>query len=304
LRREYEIERQLDSPYVIKPYDLETHEAQLILTVKDFGGEPLSRLLGAPLEIYRFLDIAIRLAAALADIHSQGVVHKDIKPANILIHPHTGELKLIDFGIAAQLARVPTSTSSPILIEGSLAYMSPEQTGRMNRGIDHRSDLYSLGVTFYELLTGSLPFQAADPLEWIHCHIARQPRSPREIAPAIPEPIAAIVMKLLAKQAEERYQSAGGLQFDLERCREQWELLGQIEPFPPGERDASDLFLIPQKLYGREEQIAALLGAFERVIATGRPAFMSASEGISFPASSINTSATFLTRPLRRRFAN
>jgi serine/threonine protein kinase len=154
LCREYEIGRQIDSPYVIKPYDLETHGSQLWLIAEDCGGAPLSLWLGVPLEPGRFLDIAIQLAKALADIHAQGIVHKDLKPANILLHPHTGAVQLTDFGIAAPLVRAPTATSRPSLIEGSLAYMSPEQTGRMHRVIDHRSDLYSLGVTFYEMLTG------------------------------------------------------------------------------------------------------------------------------------------------------
>jgi serine/threonine protein kinase len=158
LRREYEIGRRLDSPYVIEPYDLEMDEGRLMLIAKDFGGEPLSRFLGAPLDVGWFLDIAIQLAAALAYIHRQGIVHRDIKPANILIYTRTGEVKLTNFGIAAPLAHISISTPSSSLIEGSLAYMSPEQTGRMNRGIDYRSDLYSIGVTFYEMLTGALPF--------------------------------------------------------------------------------------------------------------------------------------------------
>src|SRR5215213_8445282 len=273
LQREYAIACQLDSRYVLKPSALETRSAQPRLIFEHFGGQPLTHLRGAPLESGRFLDIAIELATALADIHRQGVVHKDIKPANILIEQPSGAVKLTGFGIAAQLAHVPTA-ASPRLIEGSLAYMSPEQSGRMNRAIDHRSDLYSLGVTFYEMLAGALPFQASDPLEWIHSHIAREPQSPREIVPSIPEPLAAIVLKLLAKQAEERYQSARGLQVDLERCRAQWQSLGRIEPFPLGEADVSELFIIPQKLYGREEQLAALLSAFERVVATGQPALM------------------------------
>jgi PAS domain S-box-containing protein len=274
LRHEYEIARHIDSPYVIRPYALETHELQLRLILEDFGGVPLSGLLGSPMELGRFLAIAIQLAAALADIHGQGVVHKDIKSANILIHPHTGALKLIDFGIASPLTPMPSAPSSTSLIEGSLAYMAPEQTGRMNRAIDHRSDLYALGVTFYELLTGMLPFQATDPLEWVHCHIARAPQSPREIVPAIPEPIAAIVLKLLAKQAEQRYQSARGLQADLQRCHEQWQALGRIEPFALGDRDVSELFIIPQKLYGREQELAELLHTFEQVLTDGQPALM------------------------------
>jgi predicted ATPase/signal transduction histidine kinase/DNA-binding NarL/FixJ family response regulator len=274
LQREYAIACQLDSRYVLKPSALETHRTRPRLIYEDFGGQPLTRLLSAPLETSRFLDIAIELATALADIHRQGVVHKDIKPANILIEQRGSVVKLTGFGIAAQLGRIPAAPAGTELIEGSLAYLSPEQTGRMNRGIDHRSDLYSLGVTFYEMLTARLPFVAADPLEWVHCHIARQPEPPREIVPAIPEPIEGIVLKLLAKQAEERYQSASGVRADLERCRAQWQAHGRIEAFSLGECDRPERFMIPQKLYGRERQVAVLLSAFEQVVVTGQPALM------------------------------
>ena len=274
LRHEYEIARRLDSSYLLKPEALETQQAQAQLIFEDFDGEPLSSQLNNPLELGRFLDIALQLAAALADIHRQGIVHKNIKPANILIQRNTGEVKLTDFGIAASLTHVPVVSPNSSLIEGTLAYMSPEQTGRMNRGVDHRSDLYSLGVTFYEMLTGALPFRAADPLEWVHCHIARLPRSPHEVTPDIPEPIASIVMKLLAKQAEERYQSARGLQADLQRCRAQWLAGNNIQLFPLGQNDVSDLFIIPRKLYGREQQVTALFSAFEQVAATGQTSLM------------------------------
>ena len=321
LRHEYEIERQLDSSYVVKPYELETQEAQLMLIVEDFGGEPLSRLLGPPMEIGQFLNIAIRLAAALADIHRQSVIHKDIKPANILIHPHTGEVKLTDFGIAAPLTPVLTSPSNSNLIEGSLAYMSPEQTGRMNRGLDHRSDLYSLGVTFYEMLTGVLPFRGADPLEWVHCHIARSPHPPAQVAPDVPLVISEIVMKLLAKVVEDRYQSAHGLEYDLQRCLAEWKSGGQIGPFELGTRDVSDRFQISQKLYGRETEVTALLVVFDRMAVSGLPELvlvsgysgigksswsmsytnrLYVSEDTSSLASSISTNVTYLIRLLQR----
>jgi PAS domain S-box-containing protein len=274
LRHEYAIVCQLDSRYALRPYALETHGAQPRLIFEGFGGQPLAHLLESPLEIGRFLDIAIQLAGALADIHRHGVVHNDIKPAHILLDPVSGALKLTGFGIAAHLARFQAAPGSADQIEGSLAYMSPEQTGRVNRGIDHRSDLYSLGVTFYQMLTSRLPFAAADPLEWVHCHIARQPPSPRELVPTIPAPLAAIVLKLLAKQPEDRYQSALGLRADLEHCRAQWQSLGRIEAFALGQQDCSDRFMIPQKLYGRDGEIAALLSAFEQVLATGRSRLM------------------------------
>ena len=157
------------------------------------------------------------------------------------------------------------------MIAGTLAYMAPEQTGRMNRSIDARSDLYSLGVTFYEMLTGTLPFTAADPMEWVHCHIARQPMPPDERVAGIPGPLSAIVMKLLAKTAEDRYQTAAGVEADLRRCLAEWEAQGRIEPFPLGAHDASDRLLIPEKLYGREAEIDTLLAAFDRVVADGTP---------------------------------
>jgi predicted ATPase/signal transduction histidine kinase/DNA-binding NarL/FixJ family response regulator len=274
LQHEYAIACQLDSRYVLKPSTLETHSAQPRLISEDFGGQPLTRLLGTPLETGRFLDIAMELATALADIHRQGVIHKDIKPAHILLDPCSGALKLTGFGIAAHLARFPAAPASADQIEGSLAYMAPEQTGRMNRGIDHRSDLYSLGVSLYQMLTGRLPFAAADPLEWVHCHIARQPPSPQELVPTISEPLAAIVLKLLAKQPDDRYQSARGLRVDLERCRAQWQSLERMQVFPLGEQDRSDRFMIPQKLYGRADEVAALLRAFEQVVVTGQHALM------------------------------
>ena len=179
-----------------------------------------------------------------------------------------GNVWLTGFGIASRLPRERQAPAPPEVIAGTLAYMAPEQTGRMNRSIDSRSDLYALGVTFYEMLTGSLPFTAADPMEWVHCHIARQPTPPDERVPSIPGPLSAIVMKLLAKTAEERYQTAGGLEADLRRCLAEWESLGRIDPFPLGAHDASDRLLIPEKLYGREREIDALLAAFDRVVAT------------------------------------
>ena len=146
--------------------------------------------------------------------------------------------------------------------------MSPEQTGRMNRSMDTRSDLYSLGVTLYQMLTGVLPFAAADPLEWVHCHIARQPVAPADRR-AVPEPLSAIIMRLLAKNAEERYQTAAGLEADLRRCLTEWQSHGRIDPFPLGADDSSDRLLIPEKLYGREREVDALLAAFDRVVAQG-----------------------------------
>jgi len=200
-------------------------------------------------------------------ILASGLIHKDLKPANILVDAASGSVRLTGFGIASRLPRERQAPGPPEEIAGTLAYMAPEQTGRMNRSVDSRSDLYACGVVLYEMLTGALPFSAADPMEWIHCHIARQPVPPGERLNGIPASLSAIVMKLLAKSAEDRYQTAAGLEADLRRCQAQWEAHGRIEPFPLGTKDVSDRLLLPERLYGREREIDALLAAFDRVVA-------------------------------------
>src|SRR6266849_3444840 len=273
LEHEYSLAAELDPAWAAKPLALTRHEGRTILVLKDPGGEPLDLVLerdqGRPLDLTRVLHIAVGLAAALGQVHRRGLIHKDIKAANVLVDD-AGNAWLIGFGIAS---RLPHERQSPVPIEiiaGTLAYMAPEQTGRMNRSTDSRSDLYSLGVTLYQMLTGALPFAAADPLEWVHCHIARQPIPPGERA-AVPELLSVIVMKLLAKNAEERYQTASGLEADLRRCRAEWQSHGRIDPFPLGAHDSSDRLLIPEKLYGREREIDVLLAAFDRVVAQGTP---------------------------------
>ncbi|WP_282423068.1 ATP-binding sensor histidine kinase [Polyangium sp. 15x6] len=271
LKHEQALGEALDLPTVIRPLALDTYHGQPALVLEDTAGTPLDRLLGAPMETECFLRLAIRITTAVADIHRHGVVHKDIKPQNIIVQPATSEAKLTDFGIASRLPREHMSPQNPEQIEGSLPYMSPEQTGRMNRAVDSRTDLYSLGVTFYEMLTGRVPFEARDPLEWIHFHLARVAPSPSEIVPEVPEAIARIVMHLLAKMACDRYQSARGVLRDLEKCLAQWIESGRIEPFPPGALDVPDRLQISQKLHGREAEIALLCDAFERVVTTGMP---------------------------------
>ncbi|WP_437775068.1 AAA family ATPase [Sorangium sp. So ce1097] len=271
LRHEHEIAGALDTPAVVKSRAIEAFGDQVALVLEDFGGRSLDRLLDGPMPLDRFFPLAVRLAGALDELHRQHVIHKDIKPQNLLYNPETGEVKITDLGIASLAPRASRDAAHDALIEGTLAYMAPEQTGRMNRWVDERSDLYSLGVTFYEMLTGTLPFQASDPVEWVHCHIAQKPRPPDALVPAIPPLLTAIVLKLLAKAADERYQSAVGLRHDLERCFAGWRAGGAIEPFALGERDVSDRFQVPQRLYGREREVLALLAALDRVVAQGRP---------------------------------
>src|ERR1700738_5063544 len=271
LAREYELKNELDGSWAVRPLELVRERGRTMLVLGDTGNEPLHRLLGTPMEVRSFLRLAIAVAAALSQVHRRDLVHKDIKPANILVNPTTGEVKLIGFGIASRLPRERQAPAPPESIAGTLAYMAPEQTGRMNRSIDARSDLYALGVTLYQLLTGSLPFTAAEPMEWVHCHIARKPVPPRERLETVPAAVSALILRLLAKSAEERYQTAAGLEHDLRRCLGAWEAQHQIDAFPLGQQDASDRLLIPEKLYGREREIEALLAAFDRVVTSGRP---------------------------------
>ncbi|HMF67288.1 MAG TPA: serine/threonine-protein kinase, partial [Phyllobacterium sp.] len=215
LQHEYALKAELDAGWAARPVALTRYNDRMALVLEDPGGAPLDRLLGRPLDASHFLRIAIPLAGALRQAHERGLIHKDIKPANILVDAASGSVWLTGFGIASRLPREHQAPTPPEVIAGTLAYMAPEQTGRMNRSVDSRSDLYALGVTFYEMLTGQLPFTAADPMEWVHCHIARQPVPPNERVAGVPGPLAAIVMKLLAKTAEERYQTAAGLERDL-----------------------------------------------------------------------------------------
>ena len=269
LQRAHALREELDPAWAARPLRLEPRQGRLTLLSEDPGGEPLLRLMGQPLEIASFLRLAIGVVTALAPVHQRGLIHKDIKPGNVLVNSVTGQAWLIGFGIASRLPRERQPSSPPEVIAGTLAYMAPEQTGRMNRSIDARSDLYALGVTLYEMLTGELPFAASDPMEWVHCHIARQPAPPTERVADIPAPLSAMVMKLLAKNAEDRYQTAAGLAADLRKCLAQWERNRGIEPFPLGADDVPDRLLIPEKLYGREHEIGTLLGAFDRVVANG-----------------------------------
>ncbi|MEJ6487007.1 AAA family ATPase [Nostoc punctiforme UO1] len=271
LKHEYAIAQRLNIAAAVQVYALEMHQGIPYLIMEDFEARSLDQLLDQFQEPVSFLKIAIEITNKLAQIHTHHIIHKDIKPQNILVNLETSQVKIADFGIATFIPYQQQIVSSSSRIEGSLPYLSPEQTGRMNRGIDHRSDLYSLGVTFYEMLTGQLPFQGKDPLEWVHCHIAQSPPSPKKLNSDIPQMLCDIIIKLLSKVAEQRYQSALGLQFDLEWCLKQLETTGEIQSFVLGEQDISERFQIPQKLYGREQEIAKLLQVFERVVNQGKP---------------------------------
>ncbi|MFN6565472.1 MAG: AAA family ATPase [Nostoc sp. ChiSLP01] len=268
-RNQYAIAKNIISPLIIQTYNLEAYQQGYALVMEDFGGISLKdycldnqiKYMGY---LEEFLQIAIAITKALDILYHERIIHKDIKPSNILINPQTKQVKLIDFGIASLLPRETQTLVNPNVIEGTLAYISPEQTGRMNRGIDYRTDFYSLGVTFYELLTGELPFQSQDPMELVHCHIAKMPAALGN-SEKIPQVLSEIVMKLMAKNAEDRYQSALGLQQDLAICLEQLQSADGITNFAIAQRDLSDRFLIPEKLYGRETQVKCLLDAFARV---------------------------------------
>ncbi|MEO9123083.1 MAG: AAA family ATPase [Microcoleus sp.] len=282
-KNQYAIAQSLNMADVVRFYSLETYQNQLALIMEDFGGISLKEYTALwgqqsevstslhkapryePLFLTEFLQIAIALAQSLNNLYCNRIIHKDIKPANILIHPTTKQIKLIDFSIASLLPRETQLLINPSVLEGTLEYLSPEQTGRMNRGIDYRTDFYSLGITFYELLTGQLPFQSDDALELVHCHIAKQAPAVHNLNPAVPPLLSEVVSKLMAKNAEDRYQTAWGLKHDLETCLHQWNATAIIVPFKLGHRDTCDRFVIPEKLYGREAEVTMLLEAFERV---------------------------------------
>ncbi|WNG38027.1 AAA family ATPase [Archangium violaceum] len=262
------------SPHVVEALELLQLPGTAALVLEDFQGHSLNRLLSGPIEIRSFLRLASSMASALAEVHRREIVHLDIKPANIIVNDATGVVKIADFGIASALPLEHPSFRPASTIEGTFAYLSPEQTGRMNRVVDHRSDLYSLGITFYEMLAGVPPFSAEDVLGWFHCHLAVVPRPVSELNPSVPVALSRLVARLMAKAPEDRYQSAEGLKADLEQCAARWDSGAALAPFPLGSADALDGFRIPEKLYGREDDVAALLGAFDQGVKAGRCALV------------------------------
>ncbi|MBF0549231.1 MAG: serine/threonine-protein kinase PknK [Deltaproteobacteria bacterium] len=268
-KREFEIVKSLDQVGVVKAYDLIRHRNRLLLVLEDFGGSSLDILMAEKKLVPKdFFSIALQVCDTLATIHEADIIHKDINPTNIVFNPATGQAKIIDFGIASISAEHP-ATKNPKVLEGNLAYMSPEQTGKMNHDIDYRTDFYSLGATFYELLTGRLPFDATDAMELVHCHLARRPEPPHLVKPVVPKIISNIVMKLLAKNAEARYQSALGIKADLVEYIDRLRAFGVADDFQLGNYDVPLQFLISQKIYGREREISSLLEHFDQVRAGG-----------------------------------
>ncbi|MEG4248775.1 AAA family ATPase [Microcoleus sp. Pol10D4] len=266
LRHEYKISSNLKVEGIVQPYSLEKYKNSFAFILEDCGGQSLKHhLAGKSIKIQKFLPLAIQVAQTLGEVHQNQIIHKDIKPSNIIITPDFQQVKITDFSMATRLSREVHQNSNATVLEGTLAYISPEQTGRMNRDLDYRTDLYSLGITFYEMLTGDLPFNSTDPLELIHSHIAVTPVPPYQRNNEVPQMVSSIVMKLLAKNAEDRYQSAFGVKADLENCLTQLQTTGKIEIFIPGTLDKSGQFLIPQKLYGRTQEVADLMASFERV---------------------------------------
>ncbi|BAY30577.1 multi-sensor signal transduction multi-kinase [Nostoc carneum NIES-2107] len=266
-RNQYTITKNLDLPGIVKLYSLEAYRNGYALIMEDMGGISLKDwIIQKQGDIINdFLNFAIQIATHLEAIHRHRIIHKDIKPSNILINPQTHQIKLIDFTVASLLPKQIAQLQISNILEGTLAYISPEQTGRMNRGIDYRSDFYALGVTFYELLTGRLPFSSTETMELVHSHIAKIAPDVHTINPSIPLAIAEIVAKLMAKNAEDRYQSAAGIKYDLEICLFQYQATKNIVEFALGSRDISEHFLIPEKLYGRTSEVETLLKAFDRV---------------------------------------
>ncbi|WP_256806254.1 AAA family ATPase [Bradyrhizobium sp. Bra64] len=271
LAHEFALKDELDSAWAAKPLELVQDHGRTILVLEDLGGEPLTWLVHTPMEMGSFLRLATQIAAAVSKVHQRGLVHKDIKPANILVNRSNGSVHLTGFGFASRRPRERQSLAPPESIAGTFAYMSPEQTGRMNRSIDSRSDLYSLGVTLYQMVTGSLPFAASDPMEWVHCHVAREAEPPSKRSGNVPSAVSGLIMKLLSKMAEERYQTAAGAERDLQHCLAEWQLRHSIDDFPLGRHDTPDRLLVPEKLYGRTHEREMLLSSFERIVKSGAP---------------------------------
>ena len=269
LENEFDLRRSLDQAWALIPFELRGVEPNKSLLFHDNGDSLLTQRLKEKLDLTEFLQLAISILTAVSRMHRSGIVHKELTPNNLLINAKTSDVHITGFGLAS---RMPRETQQPVpleVISGTFAYMSPEQTGRMNRSIDSRSDLYTLGVIFYEMLTGSLPFNANDPLSWVHCHTSRIAAPPSQLRPEIPSILSKIIMRLLAKTAETRYQTAHGVESDLRKCLTSFRETGEMGSFVLGDRDVSGKIIVPEKLYGREVQRDQLMHAVNRVITNG-----------------------------------
>ncbi|WP_081611815.1 EAL domain-containing protein [Janthinobacterium sp. CG3] len=272
LRREYAALRSLDVHGIVKALALFDQARPPLMVLDHAAGESFEAALQCQsFDVATCLRLACQLARIVAGLHAAQLIHRDIRPANFLLGPQR-QLLLVDLSLATgDVAPSAAAGAAPV---ADWAYVSPEQTGRMNRGVDYRSDFYSLGVTLYRMLTGQLPCRGNDPMEWAHCHIARVPRPPAELAPGIPAPLSDIVMKLLAKMPEDRYQSAHGLLHDLDTCLAQWEAGAAMPPFPLGAHDRPERIQIPQRLVGRDSELAQVVGSFDAMLASGRAALL------------------------------
>jgi predicted ATPase/signal transduction histidine kinase len=304
IQREYAIARRVEGEGIIRVFGVEELSDRVALVLEDIGGRSLRHLLdeSGPLPVETFLDYAIRITKALGHIHSNGVIHKDIKPQNIIVNPNTGVLKIADFSISVAIALETVAPDSPTALTGTLAYMAPEQTGRMNRGVDYRADFYALGVTFFELLTNHRPFESEAPLELLHAHVAQMPSSPRDKMPSVPEALSAIVLKLLAKDPAARYQSAWGLIADLEECQRKLKAGTPLLAFPLGTADRAHQFRLPQGLYGRAADVEVLTAAHARATA-GRAELLLITGSAGIGKSSLVHELHRVTAASRGRFA-
>ena len=297
MQNEYEMNKKINSNLVVKVYEMNEKDSSPFLVTEDFGAESLQLFTKKQkLTIKEFLDISIKIVEAISDIHNAKIVHNDINPSNIVINTETGTVKIIDFGIATIIESYNRTIGSFQEINGTLAYISPEQTGRMNRAVDYRTDFYSLGVTLYEILLGRLPFSAEDDLALIYSHLVKEPVPPYQLQSMVPKVLSDIIMKLMEKMAENRYQSAEGLKSDLLKCRDQFEKEGTIHSFTLGENDISHRFVISQKLYGREVEMKKLLRTFDRPsISSGKIITVSGYSGVG---------KSSLVNEVRRSIAN
>lgn len=263
---EYDLVKLLNQEGTVEVYGIEKYQYSMVIILEDFYPLSLQEVLvERRLSFKEALNLSLGIIKSLEKIHKHKIIHKDISPSNILWNIETSEVKLIDFGLATQLAKENPQIVPPHLLEGTLYYISPEQTGRMNRTIDYRSDFYSLGVIFYHLFTGILPFDCNEPMEIVHAHIAKVPKPPIKVDPMVPAIISNLIMRLLAKSAEDRYQSIAGIKADLQQCLDQFQGLGIVNDFTLGKFDYSQQFKIPEKLYGRADELSKLLNLFERI---------------------------------------